>query len=72
MIAGFIALLVCQLIGEFAVRVAAVPIPGPVVGMVLLLIALQLRRPGPRPELSGPRMRCCGTCSCCSSRPGWA
>ena len=47
MIAGFIALLVCQLIGEFTVRVAAVPIPGPVVGMVLLLIALQLRRPGP-------------------------
>ncbi len=48
MIAGFIALLVCQLIGEFAVRVAVVPIPGPVVGMVLLLIALQLGRPGPR------------------------
>jgi holin-like protein len=47
-IPGFIALLVCQLVGEFAVRVAAVPLPGPVVGMVLLLIALQLRRPGPR------------------------
>jgi holin-like protein len=36
------------MIGEFAVRVLAVPIPGPVVGMVLLLIALQLRRPGPK------------------------
>jgi len=47
-IAGFVALLVCQLIGDFAVRAAVVPIPGPVVGMVLLLITLQLRRPGPR------------------------
>ena len=47
MITGFIALLVCQLVGEFTVRTLGVPIPGPVVGMVLLLIVLQLRRPGP-------------------------
>lgn len=47
MIIGFIALLACQLIGEFTVRVLDVPIPGPVVGMVLLLIVLQLRKPGP-------------------------
>lgn len=47
MIIGLIALLACQLVGEFAVRLLSVPIPGPVVGMVLLLIVLQLRKPGP-------------------------
>lgn len=47
MILGFIALLVCQLVGEFAVRLLSVPIPGPVVGMVLLFVVLQLRKPGP-------------------------
>jgi holin-like protein len=47
MIIGLIALLSCQLVGEFAVRVLSVPIPGPVVGMLLLFIVLQLRRPGP-------------------------
>jgi holin-like protein len=46
MITGFIVLLVCQLIGDFTVHVLDVPIPGPVVGMVLLFVALQLRRPG--------------------------
>lgn len=45
MITGFIALLCCQLLGEFAVRVLDVPIPGPVVGMVLLLVVLLIRRP---------------------------
>ena len=33
-------LLVCQLVGEFTVNAAGVPIPGPVVGMVLLFIFL--------------------------------
>jgi holin-like protein len=46
MITGFIALLVCQLIGDFTVHTLDVPIPGPVVGMVLLFAVLQLRRPG--------------------------
>jgi holin-like protein len=46
-ITGFIVLLACQLAGEFAARALGVPIPGPVIGMVLLLIVLQLRRPGP-------------------------
>ena len=45
MITGFIALLCCQLLGEFAVRALGVPIPGPVVGMVLLLVALLIRKP---------------------------
>lgn len=47
MITGFIALLLCQLVGDFTVRTLGIPIPGPVVGMVLLLIYLQVRRPGP-------------------------
>jgi holin-like protein len=47
MVTGFIALLICHLVGEFTVRTLGVPIPGPVVGMVLLLIYLQVRRPGP-------------------------
>jgi putative effector of murein hydrolase LrgA (UPF0299 family) len=46
MITGFIVLLVCQLIGDFTVHALDVPIPGPVVGMVLLLLGLRLRRPG--------------------------
>lgn len=45
MITGFIVLLGCQLIGEFAVRALGVPIPGPVVGMALLFVVLAIRRP---------------------------
>ena len=45
MITGFIVLLGCQLLGEFAVRALGVPIPGPVVGMVLLFVVLLIRRP---------------------------
>ena len=45
MITGFIVLLGCQLIGEFAVRALGVPIPGPVVGMVLLFVVLVIRKP---------------------------
>ncbi len=36
----------CQLVGEVIVRTADVPIPGPVVGMVLLVGLLQLRGSG--------------------------
>jgi holin-like protein len=48
MIRGLLVLLVCQLVGEFLVTAFGAPVPGPVVGMVILLIALRLRRPGPR------------------------
>lgn len=41
---GLMALLVFQLIGEVAVRLLSVPVPGPVVGMVLLLTVLLVRR----------------------------
>lgn len=46
MITGLTWLLGCQLVGEVLVRVADAPVPGPVVGMVLLFVLLQVRRPG--------------------------
>lgn len=48
MIRGLLVLLSCQLVGEFVVTSIGVPVPGPVVGMVILFLALRLRRPGPR------------------------
>ncbi len=45
MITGYIALLGCQLLGEFSVRALGIPIPGPVVGMVVLLVVLLIRKP---------------------------
>ena len=37
-------LLTCQLIGEVAARAASLPVPGPVLGMVLLLLVLLAMR----------------------------
>lgn len=45
---GITLLLVYQLVGEITVRLAGVPIPGPVLGMVMLFITLWLR--GRTPE----------------------
>ncbi|MFK8075255.1 MAG: CidA/LrgA family protein [Granulosicoccus sp.] len=36
-------ILACQLLGEFAVSAAAVPVPGPVVGMILLFVFLLIK-----------------------------
>lgn len=47
MIAAFTALLGCQLVGEVLVRLAGVPIPGPVLGMLLLFLLLSLREQVP-------------------------
>ena len=44
MLTALTALLVCQLIGEAAVRLIGLPVPGPVLGLVLLLAFLALRR----------------------------
>lgn len=41
--AALTILLACQLAGEVIVRAAGVPVPGPVLGMVLLCAALALR-----------------------------
>ncbi|MFP8968384.1 CidA/LrgA family protein [Pokkaliibacter sp. CJK22405] len=40
MIQGFMILLFCQLLGEFIVRGFEWPFPGPVMGMVILLVGL--------------------------------
>ena len=40
MIPAITALLVCQLIGEVIARSAHLPVPGPVIGMVILFITL--------------------------------
>src|SRR5690606_20507941 len=45
-IRGLTLLLLCQLLGELLVKVTGLPVPGPVVGMVLLFGWLQWRRPG--------------------------
>jgi holin-like protein len=44
MLAGLTVLLVFQCIGEALVYLTGVPVPGPVVGMLLLFVALRLRR----------------------------
>jgi holin-like protein len=51
MLPGLIVLLVCQLIGEFTVRTLDVPLPGPVVGMLVMLVILRVRRPRPESGL---------------------
>ncbi len=52
MIAGLLVLLGCQLAGEYAVRALDLPVPGPVVGLVLLLVVLQVREPAPTSGLA--------------------
>jgi len=43
MLSFFIVLLVCQLTGEVLVVFTGIPLPGPVLGMLLLFIGLLLR-----------------------------
>jgi putative effector of murein hydrolase LrgA (UPF0299 family) len=43
MIASLSLILLCQLAGEIVVRGLALPMPGPVIGMLLLLVLLLLR-----------------------------
>lgn len=43
MIASLSLILICQLIGEILVRGIGLPLPGPVIGLVLLLAILLLR-----------------------------
>jgi putative effector of murein hydrolase LrgA (UPF0299 family) len=61
MIAALAVVLACQLAGEAVVRGLGLPLPGPVLGLVLLFAALAARerlRPPP-PEASDPLV---GTC----------
>lgn len=43
MLAAITVLLVYQLVGEVIVQIAGLPVPGPVVGMLLLFLSLVLR-----------------------------
>ncbi|RFA31465.1 murein hydrolase regulator LrgA [Alkalilimnicola ehrlichii] len=43
MLAGIITLLICQLAGELLARLLNLPIPGPVLGLVILLTILLIR-----------------------------
>ena len=45
MLNGLMWLLVFQFTGEVLVRALHLPVPGPVIGMLLLVVALLLRRP---------------------------
>lgn len=49
MIATIAVILGCQLVGEVAARSLALPVPGPVLGMVALLAVLALRARMPNP-----------------------
>ena len=43
MMEALTVILLCQLAGELAVAATGVPLPGPVVGMLLLLVGLGIR-----------------------------
>ena len=43
MLIGFFALLLCQLLGEAMAHGAGLPVPGPVIGIVLMIGALAVR-----------------------------
>ncbi len=45
MIAGLLVLLTCQLAGTLLVDLTGLPVPGPVMGLLLLLAWLELREP---------------------------
>ena len=45
MVVGLLQLLLCQLAGEFIADAANLPVPGPVIGLILLFVILQLRAP---------------------------
>ena len=57
MLRGLTVLLACQLLGEVLVRLAGLPVPGPVVGMVLLFALLQLRQPEDHPGSASGTLR---------------
>lgn len=42
MIPALLALLLCQLVGETAARALGLPLPGPVLGMVLMILGFAL------------------------------
>jgi putative effector of murein hydrolase LrgA (UPF0299 family) len=59
MLAALTGLFACQLAGEFLVRALGLPLPGPVLGLLLLLLFLVLRGSVPKPleETAGSLLR---------------
>ena len=55
MLNALILLLACQFAGELAAQASGIPVPGPVIGLLLLLVGLVWREHrghrGPTPEL---------------------
>lgn len=51
MLHGLLVLLLCQLVGEVVARGLGLPVPGPVVGMLVFFVVLQVRRPAPESSL---------------------
>ncbi len=72
MIEAIAILLVYQLIGETLAFSFGLPIPGPVIGMALLLVTLAPATRAAREDQADRRARCCRTCRCCSCRPASA
>ena len=60
-------LLSCQLAGELTARLLHLPVPGPVLGMILLFIGLLVRGSVPAP-LQETRAASCATCRFSSFR----
>ncbi|MGE4532239.1 CidA/LrgA family protein [Halomonas sp.] len=59
LIMGMSVLLTCQFLGEVIARGLTLPIPGPVIGMVILLIGLMVRGKVPRSlRLTGEGLLC--------------
>ncbi len=54
MLEAFFLLCLCQLVGETLARLLSLPVPGPVIGMALLFVALQLRAAW-RPDASSTK-----------------
>lgn len=54
MIHGFVVLLLCQLAGEAASRGFGLPVPGPVLGLVVLFLGLRLHARRRPPEAEPP------------------
>jgi len=50
MIAAFLVLLLCELAGDLLRQMLALAVPGPVIGMSILAVALALRKEGPAPR----------------------
>jgi len=64
---SLLTLLVCQGLGELIHRVTALPLSGPIIGMIILLGLMVMRTGRPRNSVLR-RTRCSDICRSCSFR----